>query len=96
MATVRSVYQTNEVERKLAKLPEHDHESLRTTYERMLQRGPERFQVKPYGVPQMGGLYQGLPNSQPFLTTSSVMGHSARTVATDSKLPPSCCSAPQA
>ena len=62
VATVRSVYQTHDVERKLAKLPERDHESLRTTYERMLERGPERFQVKPSGVPEMSSLYQGLPN----------------------------------
>ncbi|APW39452.1 AAA family ATPase [Rhodoferax koreense] len=62
LASVRSVYQTVEVERKLAKLPEKEHENLRTTYERMLERGPERFQVKPSGVPEMAGLYQGLPN----------------------------------
>jgi ATP-dependent Lon protease len=47
VAQLRSVYQTHDVERKLAKLPERDHESLRTTYERMLERGPERFQVRP-------------------------------------------------
>ena len=62
LASVRSVYQTVEVERKLAKLPDKDHENLRTTYERMLERGPERFQVKPSGVPEMAGLYQALPN----------------------------------
>jgi ATP-dependent Lon protease len=50
------------VERKLAKLPGRDHESLRTTYERMLERGPERFQVKPSGVPDMAALYEQLPN----------------------------------
>ncbi|MDB5850279.1 MAG: family ATPase [Rhodoferax sp.] len=62
LASVRSVYQTVEVERKLAKLPDKEHENLRTTYERMLERGPERFQVKPSGVPQMASLYQSLPN----------------------------------
>jgi ATP-dependent Lon protease len=62
VATVRSVYQTHDVERKLAKLPERDHENLRTTYERMLERGPERFQVKPSGIPEMTSLYQALPN----------------------------------
>jgi ATP-dependent Lon protease len=62
LASVRSVYQTVEVERKLAKLPDKEHENLRTTYERMLERGPERFQVKPSGVPEMASLYQGLPN----------------------------------
>ncbi len=62
VATVRSVYQTHDVERKLAKLPERDYEGLRTTYERMLERGPDRFQVKPSGVPEMTTLYHALPN----------------------------------
>ncbi|MDN4591870.1 AAA family ATPase [Xenophilus aerolatus] len=62
VAQLRSVYQTHEVERKLAKLPEREHEHLRTTYERMLERGPERFQVKPSGVPDMASLYDELPN----------------------------------
>ena len=38
------------------------HENLRTTYERMLERGPERFQVKPSGLPDMASLYDQLPN----------------------------------
>lgn len=62
IAQIRSVFQTSEVERKLAKLPERDHELLRSTYERMLERGPERFQVKPSGIPDMGDLYELLPN----------------------------------
>jgi ATP-dependent Lon protease len=62
VASVRSVYQTQDVERKLAKLPIKDQENLRSTYERMLERGPERFQVKPSGVPEMAELYQTLPN----------------------------------
>jgi ATP-dependent Lon protease len=62
VAQVRNVFRPNEVERKLAKLPTRDHENLRSTYERMLERGPERFQVKPCGVPQMSHLYEELPN----------------------------------
>ncbi len=62
IAQMRNVFQTSEVERKLAKLPEREHELLRSTYERMLERGPERFQVKPSGVPEMGDLYTLLPN----------------------------------
>ena len=62
VAHMRNVFQPDDVERKLAKLPERDYENLRTTYQRMLERGPERFQVKPYGVPQMGDLYAQLPN----------------------------------
>jgi ATP-dependent Lon protease len=62
IANLRNVFRTHDVERKLAKLPGRDHESLRTTYERMLERGPERFQVKPSGLPDMGSLYDQLPN----------------------------------
>jgi ATP-dependent Lon protease len=62
VAQLRNVYRTHDVERKLAKLPDRDYENLRTTYERMLERGPERFQVKPSGVPHMASLYEQLPN----------------------------------
>ncbi|MDO9198542.1 MAG: AAA family ATPase, partial [Rhodoferax sp.] len=53
VAQMRRVFQPDEVERKLAKLQEHEHDSLRATYRRMLERGPQRFQVKPSGVPDM-------------------------------------------
>src|SRR5437868_560635 len=62
IANLRNVFRPHEVERKLAKLSPRDHESLRTTYERMLERGPERFQVKPSGIPDMARLYEELPN----------------------------------
>ena len=62
LANLRSVFQPHDVERKLAKLPDRDHDHLRTTYERMLERGPERFQVKPSGIPDMAALYDQLPN----------------------------------
>lgn len=62
IAQMRSVFQPDEVERKLAKLAEREHDSLRSTYQRMLERGPERFQVKPSGVPDMAALYDDLPN----------------------------------
>lgn len=62
IANLRSVFRPHDVERKLAKLSGRDHESLRATYERMLERGPERFQVKPSGIPEMAGLYEQLPN----------------------------------
>lgn len=61
VAHMRRVFQPEDVERKLAKL-QSEHESLRSTYQRMLERGPQRFQVKPSGVPDMAGLYQTLPN----------------------------------
>ena len=62
IANLRSVFRLHDVERKLAKLPTREHENLRTTYERMLERGPERFQVKPSGLPDMARLYEELPN----------------------------------
>ena len=66
IAQVRSVFRREEVERKLAKLQEmgsqREYESLRSTYERMLERGPDRFQVKPGGLPDMAALYDELPN----------------------------------
>ncbi|MES2936425.1 MAG: AAA family ATPase [Pseudomonadota bacterium] len=62
IASLRNVFHLHEVERKLAKLSGRDHETLRSTYERMLERGPERFQVKPSGIPEMAALYDQLPN----------------------------------
>ncbi len=62
IARMRSVYRVDEVSQRLQRLPRQDHESLRTTYERMLEKGPERFQVKPSGIPAMDRLYDELPN----------------------------------
>ena len=62
IARMRSVYRVDDVGRKLDKLPPKDHEGLRATYERMLEKGPERFQVKPSGLPVMDHLYDELPN----------------------------------
>jgi ATP-dependent Lon protease len=62
IASMRKVFHPDEVERKLAKLAEREHESLRSTYQRMLERGPDRFQVKPSGLPDMSSLYDDLPN----------------------------------
>lgn len=62
IARMHRVYRVDEVERRLAKLPPKEHESLRNTYERMLEKGSERFQVKPAGLPAMAHLYDELPN----------------------------------
>jgi ATP-dependent Lon protease len=62
IAQMRSVYRCADVQKKLERLPAQDHEPLRHTYERMLERGPERFQVKPSGLPAMEHLYDELPN----------------------------------
>ena len=62
IAQMRNVYRCADIERRLHKLPPKEHESLRCTYERMLELGPERFQVKPSGIPAMDHLYDELPN----------------------------------
>lgn len=62
IARMRNVYKVDEVDRKLHKLPPKEHEGLRSTYERMLEKGPERFQVKPSCLPVMDHLYDDLPN----------------------------------
>ena len=62
IAQMRSVYRCDEVARRLTKLPAKDHEGLRSTYERMLERGADRFQVKPSGLPAMAHLYDEMPN----------------------------------
>ncbi|OPF62633.1 MULTISPECIES: AAA family ATPase [Hydrogenophaga] len=66
IARMRSVFSADAVERKLEQLQasgnEREHEGLRNTYQRMLERGPQRFAVKPSGVPDMAPLYDLLPN----------------------------------
>ena len=62
IANMRNVFRRGDVEQRLDKLPAKDHEGLRSTYERMLEKGPERFQVKPSGLPAMTHLYDELPN----------------------------------
>jgi ATP-dependent Lon protease len=61
IANTRNVFAPHDVERKIAQLTQHNHE-LRPMYERMLERGPARFQVKPSGIPEMTALYEELPN----------------------------------
>ena len=71
IAHMHTVFDTAEVERKLHKLRERnagrEHDSLCSTYERMLEAGPERFSVKPSGMPDMADLYDALPNFGPAL-----------------------------
>jgi ATP-dependent Lon protease len=62
IAQLRHLYRLGDVEKRLDKLPAKDHENLRATYERMLEKGPERFQVKPSGLPAMEHLYDEMPN----------------------------------
>ncbi len=62
VAQMRRVFEPEQVQRKLDGLAERDYDTLRATYQRMLERGPQRFQVKPSGVPDMDALYATLPN----------------------------------
>jgi ATP-dependent Lon protease len=62
VARMRSIYRLEDVSKRLDKLPPKEHESLRATYERMLEKGEQRFQVKPSGLPIMEALYEELPN----------------------------------
>ena len=62
IARMRALYRLEDVEKRLDKLPAHDHEHLRATYARMIEKGAERFQVKPGGLPAMDHLYDELPN----------------------------------
>ena len=66
IAQMRNVFNADAVERKLHRLQasgsERDHEGLVNIYQRMLERGPERFAVKPSGLPDMAPLYDLLPN----------------------------------
>ena len=62
IARMRALYKLIDVENRLDKLPSHDHDQLRATYQRMLDKGADRFQVKPGGLPAMEHLYDELPN----------------------------------
>lgn len=66
IARMRHVFQPQQVERKLQALQgdggDREYDILRKTYQRMLERGPERFAVKPSGLPDMTDLYTQLPN----------------------------------
>ena len=68
VATMRSVYNTQAVqsrlEQLLAKGDPREHEALRSTWARMIEKGWNRFAVKPSGVPDMQRLYDALPNFQ--------------------------------
>src|SRR5690606_36920923 len=48
--------------RALQELPPGASEALKSTYEKMLKAGGQRFSVKPAGIPAMTHLYEELPN----------------------------------
>lgn len=57
------LYDPSHVEKRIEKLTgQRSDFALRDMYEKMLVRGPERFQVKPSRIPEMDTLYDELPN----------------------------------
>lgn len=62
VAAFKEVYQTQRIEGALEDLGQSANEALRSTYERMIKAGGDRFAVKPASLPDMDVLYEGLPN----------------------------------
>ncbi len=62
VAGIKSVYEVSRVERALEELTESANESLKSTYEKMLKMGGDRFTVKPSTVPEVQSLATSLPN----------------------------------
>jgi ATP-dependent Lon protease len=66
IAQLRDIFSPDDVHERLRRLRaqgnEREHAALCQTYERMLERGPQRFAVKPSGVPDIEPLCAQLPN----------------------------------
>lgn len=66
IAQMRDVFAVGDVVKKVDKLDKlkggSEQGTLRSTYERMLEQGSSRFQVKPASLPCMDPLYDALPN----------------------------------
>ncbi|MCL4182435.1 MAG: AAA family ATPase [Burkholderiaceae bacterium] len=62
IAGFRRIYSTSRVETALDELPPGASESLKSTYERMLKAGGDRFCVKPGTMPDFDALAEELPN----------------------------------
>lgn len=62
IAGFKQVYSTGTVESALDELPPNANEALRTTYEKMIRAGGERFSVKPGAMPDFDALEGELPN----------------------------------
>lgn len=68
IAGFKQVYSTQAVESALDELPPGANDALRTTYEKMIRVGGERFNVKPGRMPDFDQLEQELPNFSEVLT----------------------------
>ena len=62
IAGFKQVYSTGTVESALDELSPSANEALRTTYEKMIRVGGERFAVKPGAMPDFDSLADDLPN----------------------------------
>jgi ATP-dependent Lon protease len=62
IAGFKQIYSTHAVESALDELSPGANEALRTTYEKMIRVGGERFSVKPGRMPDFTGLQEELPN----------------------------------
>ena len=62
IAGFRQVYSTGRVGAALGELPSSASDALRSTYEKMLKAGGDRFCVKPGAMPDFDALEQELPN----------------------------------
>lgn len=62
IAGFKEIYDVESVDRALQELPPGASEALKSTYEKMLKAGGQRFSVKPAGIPAMTHLYEELPN----------------------------------
>jgi len=65
IANSRKIFSTEQVEKRAHHLQEmqtHDYDTQLWMYLNMIERGPERYQVKPSGVPAMEHLYLEMPN----------------------------------
>lgn len=62
LAQMREVYRIDDVVERARKCADLDLPLLKSTYVRMIERGPARFQVKPGNLPSMDSLYETLPN----------------------------------
>ena len=85
----RSVYHPGDVERSWAAARARPYDNLRSTYQRMLERGPERLQVKPSGIPLTGrALRSALTSPNRSMTAGSATRFWRRTVAMDLEVTP--------
>jgi len=62
IAGFKQIYSTQAVESALDELSPGANDALRSTYEKMIRVGGERFSVKPGRMPDFTGLQQELPN----------------------------------